>query len=334
MYKVSVVIPTLNRADLVAKTIDRIQHQTVNRDHYEVIVVDNSSSDHTQRVLAQKAATYPNLRSQVQAKRGAAATRNVGIREADGEIVLFIDDDILAEPNLIEAHLNHQGANPGAAVIGGVTAPWDDATDPFLRYLRDKRILNPYSIKCGPMDFSNYHTGNVSTPRKLLREAGGFNEEFCIYGMEDIELGYRLEKLGCKMVPGPDARALHEYTPTYRQFIERCEQAGYSLGKMLDLHPELRSQFVENGKRTRLLRRIHSLYRMFWFLSDPFYKVLMRWERQLGTPPVTAILDQHYYWAIRYHFFVGYRQYVQHSGPRQAAEADFRLGRQRVPDLP
>ena len=334
MHKVSVVIPTLNRADLVAKTIDRIENQTVSTDLYEVLVVDNSSTDHTRQVLHQKAAAYPNLRVHVQTKRGAAATRNVGIREADGEIVLFIDDDIFAEPNLIESHLNYHQGNPGAAIIGGVTAPWDDVTDPFLRYLRDKRILNPYSIKTGPMDFSYYHTGNVSTPRKTLCDAGGFNEEFCIYGMEDIELGYRLEKLGCKMVAGPEARALHQYTPTYRQFIDRCEQAGFSLGKMLDLHPELRHQFVENGRRTRLLKRVHSLYRMFSFISDPIYRALMRWERHIGATPVTAILDQHYYWAIRYHFFLGYRQYLLRSRPGQAADAGFRMGRQRVPDLP
>ena len=333
MYKLSVVIPTLNRADLVARTIDQIEQQTVSRDLYEVLVVDNASTDQTQQVLAQKAAVYPNIRIHSQAKRGAAPTRNTGIRKAEGEIVLFIDDDIFAEPELIEAHLKHQNANPRSSIVGTVTAPWDEASDPFLRYLRDKRILNPYSIKCGPMDFSYYHTGNVSTPRKMLLDVGGFNEEFSVYGMEDIELGYRLEKVGCKMVAGTDAKALHQYTPTYRQFIERCEQAGFSLGKMLELHPELRHQFVENGKRTRLLKRIHSLYRMFSFLSDPFYRALVRWEGQIGTPPVTFVLDQHYYWAIRYHFFLGYRQYIQHSGKRQAAEADFRLGRQRVPDL-
>ena len=333
MHKVSVVVPTLNRADLLAQTIDCIENQTVNRDVYEVVVVDNSSTDHTQQVLAQKLATYPNIRIHCQTKRGAAATRNVGIRKAEGEVVLFIDDDIFAEPTLIESHLKYQSANPAAAVIGSVTAPWEEASDPFLRYLRDKRIMNPYSIKCGPMDFSYYHTGNVSTPRKMLMDAGGFNEEFSVYGMEDIELGYRLEKLGCRMVSGADAKALHQYTPTYRQFIERCEQAGFSLGKMLELHPELRHQFVENGKRTRLLKRIHSLYRMFSFLSDPFYRALVRWEGRIGTLPVTAILDQHYYWAIRYHFFLGYRQYTQYSGNKKAAEGDFRLGRHRVPDL-
>ena len=226
MRKVSVVIPTLDRADMVATTIDRIEQQTVSRDLYEVLVIDNNSSDHTQSVLAQKVALYPNLRVFSQLKRGAAATRNVGIREAGGHIVLFIDDDILAEPNLIEAHLQSHAANPKSSIIGAVVSPWEQATDPFLRYLRDRGIFNPYSIACGPMDFSYYHTGNVSTARKLLLEVGGFNEEFYFYGMEDIELGYRLERTGSRMIHGPSAKAVHRYFPTYGHFMERCQQAG------------------------------------------------------------------------------------------------------------
>ena len=107
MHRVSVVIPTLNRADMLSTTIDRIAQQTVSRDCYEVLVVDNNSSDNTQSVLNQKAATYPNLRGFIQLKPGAAATRNVGIREASGDVVLFIDDDIFAEPDLIESHLKY-----------------------------------------------------------------------------------------------------------------------------------------------------------------------------------------------------------------------------------
>ena len=263
MLKVSVVIPTLDRADMVAATIDCIEQQTISRTEYEVLVIDNNSSDHTQAVLAEKAATYPNIRLFTQLKRGAAATRNVGIREAKGEIVLFIDDDILAEPNLIETHLSAHRLHPKSSVIGAVVSPWDESTVPFLRYLRDRAIFNPYSIACGPMDFSYYHTGNVSSPRKLLLEVGGFNEEFFFYGMEDIELGYRLERAGSRMVYSPEAKAVHRYFPTYEHFIQRCQQAGYSLGKLVDLHPELRGRFTENGKGTRLLKRFHSLYRFF-----------------------------------------------------------------------
>jgi glycosyltransferase involved in cell wall biosynthesis len=309
--RVSVVIPTWNRADLLALTLDKIQNQTVPRDFYEVIVIDNESSDHTQAVLEQKSRTFSNLKAFSQSKRGAAATRNIGIRAAKGEIVLFIDDDILAEPNLIEAHWKYHQTHPGSSIVGGVVTPWKDCTDPFLRYLRDRGIFNPYSIACGPMDFSYYHTGNVSTPRAVLNDVGGFNEQFAIYGMEDIELGYRIERHGSRIMHGPEAKALHQYYPTCQQFIQRCEQAGYSLGKMIELHPELRSRFVESGKRTRLLKRVHVLYQLFSTASSPLIKALGHWESKRGTGRVSTVLDAHYYWAVRYHFFLGYNQYTR-----------------------
>jgi len=258
VHRVSVVIPTLNRADMLASTIDRIENQTVSRETYEVVVINNNSSDHTTTVLKEKAAVYPNLRAFNQAKPGAAATRNVGIRAATGDIVLFIDDDIFAEPDLVERHLGYHAQQPDASIVGTVMSPWEKSKDPFLRYLRDKGIFNPYSIACNrPMDFSYYHTGNVSTSRKFLREVGGFNEDFFVYGMEDIELGYRLEKKGSKMMPGPAAKVLHEYFPTYQQFVARCQQAGYSLGKLIELHPELRKRFTESGRRTHNVRHGH-----------------------------------------------------------------------------
>ena len=91
-------------------------------------------------------------------------------------------------------------SNPNTSVIGSVSMPWGDTTDPFLKYLRDHRILNPYTPSKGPIDFSYYHTCNVSTPTQTLLDVGCFNESFKIYGMEDIELGYRLEQAGCAAV--------------------------------------------------------------------------------------------------------------------------------------
>jgi len=334
VYKLSVVIPTLNRADMLATTIDRIQNQSVDRDTYEVIVVNNNSSDHTQTVLRQKAATYSNLRAFTQLKPGAAATRNVGIRESSGDLILFIDDDIFADSSLVESHLKYHKENSEAAVIGAVVSPWENSSDPFLRYLRDKGIFNPYSIACDrPMDFSYYHTGNVSTGRKVLRDVGGFNEEFFVYGMEDIELGYRLEKKGCRMMPGPTAKVRHEYFPTYEQFVERCQQAGYSLGKLVELHPELRKRFTENGKRSHVLKRLHVGYRVLLSVFDPIFEGLIGWEMRRGTGRVNAALDQHYYWAIRYHFFLGYREYVRSAEHGHAKEAVLKPGGQRIPKL-
>src|SRR6516162_5418252 len=99
--KLSIVIPTFNRASILACTIDRIEAQTVSAENYEVIVVDNASTDDTRAVLEAKSRKYFNLKFLLQPKPGAAATRNAGLRQAASDIVLFIDNDIVAEPDLI-----------------------------------------------------------------------------------------------------------------------------------------------------------------------------------------------------------------------------------------
>jgi glycosyltransferase involved in cell wall biosynthesis len=333
VFKVSVVIPTLNRSRVLAQTLDRIENQTIPRDQYEVIVVDNASTDDTQAVLAEKRASYPNLRPFFQSKPGAAATRNTGLRGASAEIILFIDNDILAEPDLIEQHLKYHSLNPNSSIIGSVVTPWNQKTDPFLRYLHHRRIYNPYTITSGPMDFSYYHTGNVSTPRSTLLAVGGFNEDFFIYGMEDIELGYRLQQAGSRMINGERARAVHQYFPTYPEFVQRCEQAGYSLGKLIELHPELKQRFVEKGRGTRLLKHFHPLYRIFSHSAGAASRWLIRREERKGTGPISTLLELHYFWSVRYHFFLGYSQYRHHVRNGSAPEFVLQIGRNRVPDV-
>jgi glycosyltransferase involved in cell wall biosynthesis len=313
MPKLSVVIPTRNRCSLLAKAIDRIESQTISREDYEVIVIDNDSQDDTRAVLEQKGRTYSNLRLGFQEKPGAAATRNAGLQLAKGEMILFIDDDVQADPTLIQAHMECHRKNANASVIGAVRVPWGDTTDPFLRYLRDHRILNPYTPSKGPIDFSYYHTCNVSTATHVLLGVGGFNENFKIYGMEDIELGYRLQKAGSRMVFAEDARAVHHRFPDYTDFMERSEQAGYSLGYLIRLHPELKKRFVESS-RLRRFKSIHSLYKWANAVMSPLLKLLTNFEKRRGTAPVTPLLELHYRWSIRYHFFLGYNRYCKDQG--------------------
>lgn len=307
---VSVVIPTRNRSALVARAIECIESQTIAPDFYEVIIIDNNSSDDTRPILEQKSKKYSNLRYTFQTKRGAAATRNAGLRIARGELVLFIDDDVQAEPDLIRWHVEYQKRNPGASVIGAVTIPWGDTREPFHRYLRDRRILNPYTPSKGPIDFSYYHTSNVSTLAESLTRVGGFNEGFNIYGMEDIELGYRLEKSGSRMIFAPEAKAQHYRFPGYLEFIGRCEEAGYSLGCLLALHPELKQRFVENGRLARHLKNFHPLYKWSSWAMKPVLSVLTALERRRGTGRISRLLDLHYQSSVRYHFFLGYRRYL------------------------
>ena len=311
MQTISVVVPTLNRAELLSRTIDHIQSQTVSRDRYEVIVVDNNSTDDTQLVLAEKADEYPNLRFTRQTQPGAAAARNAGMACAEGDLILFIDDDIEADPELIEGHLRHHSEHSDVSVVGTIRTQWETTRIPFLRYFRDRRIYNPYSVTNGRMDFSCYHTGNVSTPRDMLNAIGGFDERFAVYGMEDIELGYRLERIGSTMIAAGDAIGTHHYSPTFSQFTERCEQAGFSLGLLVGLHPELRSRFTENSHLSRFLRPFHGAYRVASPFLEPFTQALSALETRQGSGPVSALLGFHYTWALRYQFFVGYSRYLK-----------------------
>lgn len=331
--KISVVIPTLNRADVLAQTIERIESQTIPSDSYEVIVVDNASTDATRNVLEAKRQKHPNLNFIFQSKPGVAGARNAGVRKASGEIVLFIDDDIFAETDLVERHVEIHSQCRNSSAIGTVLTPWDDCVDPFLRYLQHKRIYNPYGVGSGPIDFSHYHTGNVSTPRSMLVEAGGFNEEFYVYGMEDIELGYRLEKRGCRMINGKQARAVHYYFPTYDEFVLRCKQAGYSLGKLIELHPELERRFVENGKWTKFLKPFHQLYSVSSYGIESASRWLAKREAQQGTGPISRSLELHYYWSIRYHFFLGYKRYRSSLGDGTNLRDEIWSPGRRVPDL-
>ena len=108
----SVIIPTYNRADLVKQAVDSVLRQTVS--DYEIIVVDDGSTDHTRQVLE---SVTPPVRYLFQKNRGFAAARNRGIAESRGEYLAFLDSDDLFEPRLLEAVLATFEAHPEAGAV-------------------------------------------------------------------------------------------------------------------------------------------------------------------------------------------------------------------------
>src|SRR4051794_8981691 len=115
--KLSVVIATYNRRDLLLRTLESLAQQTLPRHEFEVlVVVDGSTDDTVERLRLKK--TPAALRIFEQQNRGQAAARNVGIREALAPVILFLDDDITCSPTLLAEHLAAQVASPGAVVFG------------------------------------------------------------------------------------------------------------------------------------------------------------------------------------------------------------------------
>ena len=164
---------------------------------YEVVIVDDGSTDGTVEFLQSHAAEFPHVRLYQQNHEGAAIARNTGIDVAIGETIVFIDSDLVVTPVFLSSHAKALANNDRAFTYGRVinTANFDDPTSEPLKVT----------------DLSNafFATGNVAIAKHWLIEAGKFDTSFRQYGWEDLELGVRLKNLDLKLIKCPDAVGYH-----------------------------------------------------------------------------------------------------------------------------
>ncbi|MCL4517127.1 MAG: glycosyltransferase [Firmicutes bacterium] len=191
----SVIIPTFNRRVILEKSLKSLFRQTCPPARYEIIVIDDGSTDQTRQMVE---ALQPPCRLEYrhQEHAGPASARNAGVSLANADLLIFIDSDIVVAPEFVEEHLEAHQA-PGVIAHGPVihTTDLDHPTDARMKIADISRAF--------------FATGNVSIEKARLLEAGLFDEDFREYGWEDLELGYRLRRLGLKAVPCPGARGYH-----------------------------------------------------------------------------------------------------------------------------
>jgi glycosyltransferase involved in cell wall biosynthesis len=212
--KLSVIIPTHNRKAILQRAIRAYGQQTLPPDTFEVLIVDDGSTDGTPEVVSQCAMTSPaSLRCLGQENRGQAAARNHGISEARGCIILFADDDVIPAPDMLEEHLSWHNTHPrpNFAVLGYIDWAPEVCPTPFMRWLSHAGPYSSYGYLRPGQEASvgNFYTGNASVKLEFLRKAGLFDEAFQSYGMEDAELGYRLFKNGMRLLYNPGAVGYH-----------------------------------------------------------------------------------------------------------------------------
>lgn len=221
---VSVVIPTFNRRETLETVLPLLARQTLPADQYELLLCDSGSTDGTKELIADL--NLPNLRHICPAEnRGRSGARNAGIRAARGEFVMFTDADILPSPDLLSEHLRLHRSRPHCAVVGlevqvDTVAEYEQVRDnPY-----DKgRHMHGRDDK--EMSWLFFLTGNASAPRQALLDVGLFDENFTVYGHEDLELGYRLQKAGYTILY--NARAVnYHWHPV--PFEERCDKMRHS----------------------------------------------------------------------------------------------------------
>jgi len=182
---VSVVVVTRNRSPMLESLLESLERQTLEPSRFEVIVVDDGSTDDTPALLERKARTAPyELRVVRQEQAGIPAARNRGWRETRAPLVAFTDDDCVATPDWL-AELVGAAGEEAELIVQGCTelAPGDaEKVGPFSRVLIVTEP-NPY-----------YATCNILYPRVLLERLGGFDESFATG--EDTDLGWRAQAAG------------------------------------------------------------------------------------------------------------------------------------------
>jgi glycosyltransferase involved in cell wall biosynthesis len=202
--RATIQLCTYNRAQLLGRVLDGCFEQTAAAESYEVVLVNDGSTDATAAVI-EAARQRATCRFSVidQANGGLARGRNAGIARSRGERIIFIDDDVLPTPVFVEEHLRSHDAHPGAVVRGAVIN-----TESFERLPTPTWTLADYSGNF-------FWTSNVSVPLVTLRAVGNFTESFREYGWEDIELGMRLRAAGVRGIFNRFAVAFH-YKPRPR----------------------------------------------------------------------------------------------------------------------
>ncbi len=236
---ISVVIPTFNRAAMLAATLESFATQTLPTDQYEVVVVDDGSEDATPEICRSFASRMPLNYLHIE-NSGISAAKNIGILAARGRILLFADDDDIADHRLLEEHLKAHEQHPeeNVAILGYTTwAPTLPVT-PLMRYVTEiGRFLFAYgSLEDGQMlDFTYFWGGRSSCKRSFLAKHGVFNRQFR-FGSEDVELGYRLSKFGFRVVFHRAAVNYMTRPPTFEGFCDRCERQGETLFLLSRLH--------------------------------------------------------------------------------------------------
>ena len=240
---VSVVMPTFNRWPILERALAALAAQTYDR--LDVIVVDDGSTDGTwgrlqawQRDNAGRLALKPIHQENM--KPGRA--RNLALRHATGDLVLFLGDDIIAEPDLVAEHAAaHVRIGDPVGVLG--FTDWDRdgvRVTPFLEMInRDGQQFSYGHFRDGEdLFFTSFYTSNISLPRDVLGE-DPFHPAFTFVDWEDTELGYRLSRRGLRLVLHSAARACHVHPMTMASFFRRQQHVGRTVGVLLGLHPEL-----------------------------------------------------------------------------------------------
>ena len=222
---ISVVVPTYNRSASLRRLLDGLERQTYPVERFEVLVVDDGSTDGTREAVRQTHVPF-TLRLIEQDHGGPAVARNRGVNAATGELIVFVDDDVVPASDLLDAHARSHALDNDLVVIGPMSPPKNWRRPAWVRWEEDLlqiqyRDMIEGKYACTPRQL---FTANASLRRERFLAVGGFDTSF--KRAEDVELGYRLRDAGARFVFNPHADVMHYAARSFDAWLRTPHQYG------------------------------------------------------------------------------------------------------------
>jgi glycosyltransferase involved in cell wall biosynthesis len=268
---VSVLIASHNRRDLLRRCLASLGEQTAPADSFEVVLVDDGSTDGTDRMLEGLDVSF-EMRVLRLEQSGKYRAINAAIEAAAAAACLILDDDVVASPGLVAAHAAAHREDPTTLGIGALTQKPPDARDWYARAFSIGWNEHYDDFDRRKAAWTDCYGANFSAPRATLLEVGGFATDLSIAG--DLEIGYRLERAGCSPRYLPAAHGVHDDQKGWRRMQADLRRQGLAHVELAERHP---------GAAPQLLDREHG--------AGPIELRLRRALIALGAPvaPLVAI---------------------------------------------
>jgi GT2 family glycosyltransferase len=241
--EITVGLCSRNRKDTLKQVLLTLANQSIHPDRYEVVVIDDGSTDGTAEMISELELPY-RLTYGYQEHAALATARNHGIRLCRGNIMLYIDDDVLADHYLLEEHLRSHDQHANCVVNG------------WVNHVETAEIPERPKFTMADISTSFFWTSNVSVRVQHLHEAGLFNESFKEYGWEDQELGLRLIAIGLVRKANYKAIGYHIKKPPTTSNIEGALRLAEAKARTalhyVKMHPRQRTRFSTGTHPPRL----------------------------------------------------------------------------------
>ena len=242
---ISVVIPTFNRASLLAEVMASFASQSNGFKDLEIFVCDSESTDGTAEMMSRWVSSYPNSVRHIHTSNNVSRKRNEGLQKSSHDFVVLLDDDCVPDAAFLDTYRSlataHLSGDSKTVLCGETRFPehWL-AKSNYYRFRDSRHFGRDAAVAGAPLTFKTIVTMNMCFGKSALVAAvGGFDESFVGYGAEDQELGWRLQQAGFSIRACAALAIHHEMSRDIRAFGDKIRRtARDGMTQLLKVAPE------------------------------------------------------------------------------------------------